>query len=190
MATKINLFQTHGHDFATWGFTTQPSSIEKYLVRSMFQVPYHSFSSVVRGGILRNSSSMAWGNIARWGGEWGWDVFEDGLKVMTPETLNILYCEQNLISLSVKNLIKFQTSLEVKIWEQNPILIQIFIHTQNLKSKSELIIRINFVLWVLCAQLNWKQIQILIELWLRNQNWDWNLIMIAKKINKFFWIYY
>ena len=42
-------------------------------------------------------------------------MFEDGLKVMTPETLNILYCEQNLISLSVKNLIKFQTSLEVKI---------------------------------------------------------------------------
>ena len=103
--------------------------------------------------------------------------------IQTPETLNVLYREQNLISLSVKNLIKFRTSLVVKIWEQNPISIQIFIRTQNLKSKSELIMRIksNFVLWVLCAQLNWKQIQILIELWLRDRNWDRNLITIAKK---------
>ena len=64
--------------------------MEKYLVRSTFQAPYHSFSSVVLGEILRNSSSTAWGNIARWGDERGWDVFEDGLKVM--RGLYILRC--------------------------------------------------------------------------------------------------
>ena len=37
------------------------------------------------------------------------------MLLITPETLNVLYHKQNLISLSVKNLIKFQVSLVVKI---------------------------------------------------------------------------
>ena len=49
------------------------------------------------------------------------DIIIDGtgscaiVLAMTPETLNVLYREQNLISLSVKNLIMFRTSLVVKI---------------------------------------------------------------------------
>ncbi len=80
MATSVNLsFELVGMIFLPevlqssprlWGSTT-------------FQAPYHSFSSVVSGGMLRNSSSTAWGNIARWGRERGWeDVFEDTLKVI------------------------------------------------------------------------------------------------------------
>ena len=68
MATGVNL------SFELVGMVYPPEVLQSSprVVRSTFQVPYHSFSSVVPGGTSRNSSSMAWGNIARFGGERGW----------------------------------------------------------------------------------------------------------------------
>ena len=42
-------------------------------------------------------------------------IFSDGFRRETKMAVNVLYREQNLVSLSVKNLIKFRNLLVVKI---------------------------------------------------------------------------
>lgn len=73
MVTSVNLsFELRGYDFPT-GFTTQPSSIGKYLVRRTFQTPYHPLSLIVSGRIRQ----VQLGTTLR---EQGWEnALEDGL---------------------------------------------------------------------------------------------------------------